>query len=152
MSVLSAQTIRRLELIKPCLDPPAKDALGNSIGLSCCGYDLTTIGNLIIGPGAFLLAGAAEYFNLPPNVVGIVHDKSSLARKGLVVQNTVAEPGWRGYLTLELTNHGGSMLRFPKGCAIAQVVFHFLDQPTERPYEGKYQDQQLGPVGAKEDR
>jgi dCTP deaminase len=39
--------------------------------------------------------------------MGIVHDKSTWARRGLVVQNTVIEPGWHGYqTTIELTNHG----------------------------------------------
>jgi dCTP deaminase len=28
--------------------------------------------------------------------MGIVHDKSTWARRGLVVQNTVIEPGWHG--------------------------------------------------------
>ena len=34
--------------------------------------------------------------------MGIVHDKSTWARRGLVVQNTVIEPGWHGYLTIEV--------------------------------------------------
>ena len=39
-----------------------------------------------------------EFFNMPKYLVGIVHDKSSLARQGLSVFNTVIEPGWKGYL------------------------------------------------------
>jgi dCTP deaminase len=86
---------------------------------------------------------------MPNNVVGIVHDKSSLARQGIAVQNTVAEPGWRGYLTLEITNHYVNKILLLKGDAIAQVVFHFLDEPTELIYDGKYQDQQRGPQEAR---
>ena len=142
--VLSAQTIRRLGLITPCL-VSQKDPSGNSFGLSCCGYDLRIDQDLLMFPGDFELASAMEYFNLPNNVVGIVHDKSSLARLGIAVQNTVAEPGWRGHLTLELTNHSNSVRAFYKGDAVAQVIFHFLDEPTEQPYVGKYQDQEAGP-------
>lgn len=65
------------------------------------------------------------------------------------MQNTVIEPGWRGHLTLELTMHGYDVLDLPRGCGIAQVVFHFLDEETEMPYDGKYQDQQAGPQEAR---
>jgi hypothetical protein len=82
-------------------------------------------------------------------VVGVVHDKSSLARRGIAVQNTVLEPGWRGFLTLEITNHGPEPIMLKSGCAVAQVVFTFLDEPTERPYRGKYQDQEAGPQAAR---
>ena len=145
--ILSAQTIEELKLITPC-NKATKDTIGNSIGLSACGYDLSLSDTTLIKHGEFKLAGASEYFSIPDNVAGIVHDKSSLARRGLAVQNTILEPGWRGYLTLELTNHGLSDIVIPGGCAIAQVVFHFLDKPTCLPYNGKYQDQKLGPVEA----
>ena len=138
--ILSGQTIRRLGLIFPCLEP-YKDSLGNSVGLSVCGYDLTLRNGVVIPPGGFMLASVVEYFVLPSNVVGVVHDKSSWARKGLAVQNTVAEPGWKGYLTLELTNHSQRLISITSGSAISQIIFHYLDEDAERPYSGKYQDQ-----------
>lgn len=95
-------------------------------------------------PGCFALASAIEYFAMPPKLVGIVHDKSTWARRGLSVYNTVIEPGWKGYLTLELTYSGSDVLHLPAGCGIAQVIFHELDQPMK--YEGKYQDQDDRPV------
>lgn len=144
MTVLSGQTIRRLNLLQPCMDA-GKDVAGNSYGLSACGYDLRLAQDVMLHPHDFALASAMERFYLPDNVVGIIHDKSSLARLGLAVQNTVAEPGWNGYLTLELTNHGITPLSFSVGMAICQVIFHFLDEPTELPYRGKYQNQEYGP-------
>lgn len=155
MTVLSAQTIHRLGLVEPCHEP-YRDAGGNSAGLGPCGYDVTLDQDVTVDPaswaklrGSFVLASAAERLVLPPDVVGIVHDKSSLARRGLAVQNTVAEPGWRGHLTLELSNHGDAPMHLKKGSAVAQVIFHRLDAPTERPYAGKYQDQARGPQEAK---
>lgn len=143
MTVLSAQTIRRLGLVSPCSEP-GRDSRGNSSGLSACGYDITLREALRLRPGEFVLVGAAEYFRVPPDVVGIVHDKSSLVRRGVAVQNTVLEPGWRGYLTLELSNHGTEEIGFAAGDAAAQVIFHWLDEETELPYAGKYQDQAQG--------
>ena len=85
---------------------------------------------------------------MPTGVLGIVHDKSSWARQGLAVQNTVIEPGWRGWLTLELTNHGKDTLIIYEGTGICQVVFHYLDAPTDQPYDGKYNNQPRGPQPA----
>lgn len=140
MSVLSAQTIRRLGLVEPCREAYRCPA-GYSAGLSACGYDLTLGEAVELRPGRFVLAVSAERLVLPADVVGIVHDKSSLARLGLAVQNTVAEPGWRGYLTLELTNHWIKRFYMPAGAAVCQVLFHRLDEATELPYAGRYQDQ-----------
>jgi dCTP deaminase len=67
----------------------------------------------------------------------------------LAVQNTVFDPGFRGFCTIELTNHGNEIISIRSGTAIAQMIFHRLDEPTEIPYKGKYQDQQAGPQEAR---
>ena len=144
MTVLSGQTIRRLGLLYP-LREKYIDPNGCSCGLSIAGYDITLDHNARFAPHSFVLVSSQEQFMLPPNVLGVVHDKSSLARKGLAVQNTVLEPGWRGYLTMEITNHTDQAFYLVEGSAVAQVVFHFLDEPAEQPYRGKYQNQQRGP-------
>ena len=95
--------------------------------------------------GRFTLASAIEEFCMPDNLVGIVHDKSTWARCGLSVFNTVIEPGWRGFLTLELVYHGDGNLFIPAGSGIAQVVFH--ETTCAANYNGKYQHQPQGPTG-----
>ena len=65
-----------------------------------------------------------------------------------MVHNTVIEPGWNGYLTLELKMHALRFKRIKRGTAIAQVVFHRLEEPAEQPYTGKYQNQAPGPQKA----
>ena len=161
MTVLSDMTIERSGIIQPFIAIAERDSRGNSRGLSCCGYDLTLDQDLKIWPGEFRLASTREYFSMPDDVVGIIHDKSSLARMGLAVQNTVAEPGWRGYLTLEITNHNAprpwwapwrkyvSPISFKTGDAIAQIIFCRVDRPVAHPYRGKYQDQESGPQRVK---
>lgn len=98
--------------------------------------------------GRFIIASAMEEFDMPPDLVGIVHDKSTWARQGLSVFNTVIEPGWKGFLTLELVFHGKEHLVIPAGAGIAQVVFHRTAQHAY--YEGKYQNQENKPVAARE--
>ena len=97
-------------------------------------------------PGTFTLASAIEEFQMPNHLVGIVHDKSTWARQGLSVFNTVIEPGWNGFLTLELVYHGNEDLIIPAGSGIAQVIFHDVSDPVQ--YTGRYQQQPNRPVPA----
>jgi dCTP deaminase len=158
MMILSAQSIRSwCQHIKPMIDPFHERTVfkGNTFGLSAAGYDVRVefeIGRMrLLKPGDFFLASTIERFQMPRAVLGIVHDKSSWARRGICVQNTVIEPGWEGYLTLELTNHSTHEIILEAGTSIAQIVFHRLDEATEQPYDGKYQDQQRGPQPAIEE-
>jgi dCTP deaminase len=63
------------------------------------------------------------------------------------VFNTVIEPGWHGFLTLELAFKGQGLLEIPAGVGIAQVVFHVTTDLAQ--YDGKYQNQADKPQEAK---
>lgn len=125
---------------------------GFTYGVGPAGYDIRINEDIEIAPGEFKLASSFERFKMPDNLLGVVHDKSTWARVGLCVQNTVIEPGWEGFLTLELTNHSDGKkvapLKIQRLTPIAQVIFHILDYPTSQPYKGKYQDQASGPQEA----
>lgn len=131
----------------PSLDPPHPDdkyALTGTAAIKWREPDGKQYGNY--NPGRFILASAMEEFQMPNNLMGIVHDKSTWARRGLSVFNTVIEPGWNGFLTLELVYHGHQPLTIPAGSGIAQVIFHDLTELAA--YQGKYQDQADKPVPA----
>ncbi len=156
--IVTPATLRRCGVITPFVERTEHlwNGIRTTFGASYAGYDLRLDiadtdmedGAWVIKPGQFVLASTLERFEMPIDMVAIVHDKSSWARRGLAVQNTVIEPGWRGYLTLELTNHSTNTLLLPQGCGIAQVIFHRLEEPVSG-YDGKYQDQPAGPVRAK---
>ena len=97
--------------------------------------------------GRFTIASAIEEFQMPTHLLGRVCDKSSWARKGLSVFNTVVEPDWKGYLTLELVYHGNTELIIPAGAPIAQVIFEEVKNPAQ--YNGKYQGQTSEPTPSK---
>ena len=99
------------------------------------------------GEGRFTIASAIEEFQMPTHLLGRVCDKSSWARKGLSVFNTVIEPGWKGFLTLELVYHGNTDLIIPAGAPIAQVIFEEVKNPAQ--YNGKYQFQSSDPTPAR---
>lgn len=154
--ILSAQTILKCckdtmgmgKSFKPMLTPFFEEKQifhGMSYGLSAAGYDIRLDKGVRLRGEDFILGSSVERFCMPKDVLGIVHDKSTLARRGLSVFNTVIEPGWEGYLTLELKNQGIDIINLPDLCPIAQIVFHRLDSPTHFPYTGKYQNQEAGP-------
>jgi len=89
--------------------------------------------------GRFCLASSVEYFQMPKDLVGTVRDKSTWARKGVSVFNTIIEPGWNGILTLELVFNGSENLTIPAGAGIAQVLFGRLECDGDYG-NGKYQD------------
>lgn len=149
MTVLSAQTLRYIKPVSPFVERTLHPETGTTFGVSACGYDVRLDQDVVMTYGGFVLASTMEYFSMPFDVVGIVHDKSTWARRGLAVQNTVIEPGWCGYLTLELTNHRSDTLLLPRGTPIAQILFHSLDRVTDSPYSGKYQNQERGPQEAR---
>lgn len=144
--IASGQLLRELQPIKPFCERTKFN--GMTYGVGPAGYDVRIDQNLTLIPGDFSLASTMEEFDMPDTLLGIVHDKSTWARLGLAVQNTVIEPGWKGFLTLELTNHGKNLIRIEKGTPIAQIIFHFTDRPVEHPYDGKYQHQARGPQPA----
>jgi len=164
--ILSAQTIRlrcrTIEKMEPMISPFHERTRqdGMTFGLSPAGYDVRVefddkereYSHRVLSPGKFMLASTIERFVMPIDVLASVADKFSWARRGLAVQNTIIEPGWSGWLTLELTNHGEQDIRIERGMPIAQIIFHELDRPTEQPYSGKYQDQKRGPVAAIHDK
>lgn len=133
---------------------------GTSYGLSEAGYDIRIKQNIWFNPaegnglvaldsesgkqGRFTLASAIEEFDMPTDLVGVVHDKSTWARQGVSVFNTVIEPGWKGFLTLEIVFQGNEPVHIPAGSGIAQVLFHQLHDDAQ--YNGKYQNQKDEPV------
>lgn len=131
--------------IDPMLRTKEK-AHGVSYGLSEAGYDVRIAQDVTLtSRNRFIIASTVERFDMPDNLVGVVHDKSTWARHGLSVFNTVIEPGWNGWLTIELVYHGKGTLDIPEGSGIAQVIFHQTTRKAE--YTGKYQGQSNEPVG-----
>ena len=152
--VLSGRTIKRLGIITPCVERAIHQETNTSYGLSPAGYDIRLDQDVTVIPGLTTLASTIECFTMPKNIIGVVHDKSTWARRGLAVQNTVIEPGWRGFLTLELSyapsvDADQARIILRRGTPIAQVIYHYTDEETEGYGDGKYQDQQRGPQGAR---
>lgn len=103
-------------------------------------------------PQDFWLASTVEKIHIPRDLVAQVNGKSSHARKGLVVHQTAGfiDPGFKGTVTLELSNASRNPILLKAGMPICQLVFFQLSSPAERPYGSEglgshYQDQ-VGPT------
>ena len=90
----------------------------------------------VIHPGEFVLGRTLEWVELPNDVVARIEGKSSLGRLGLIVHATAGfvDPGWKGTLTLEITNLTRVPIKLWSAKPIAQLSFMTLDAPALRPY------------------
>ena len=142
--ITNLEALMRARPVEPMADRKQR-AHGVTWGLSEAGYDIRIKQSLWLHPlRRFRLASTVERFQMPRHLVGVVHDKSTWARRGLSVFNTVIEPGFKGGLTLELVFHGNKELTIPAGAGIAQVIFNSLAH--DACYEGKYQNQSTEPT------
>ena len=107
----------------------------------------------ILHPGEFVLGSTLERVALPNDLVARLEGKSSLGRLGLLIHSTAGyvDPGWDGYLTLELSNVANLPITLYPGMKIGQISFFRLTTEAETPYGGagsKYQGQR-GPTASR---
>ncbi len=102
----------------------------------------------ILHPGEFVLGQTVEWVELPIDLVARLEGKSSLGRLGLLIHSTAGyvDPGWRGNLTLELSNVANLPIALYYGMRIGQISFFRMSSPVDRPYGSaelgsKYQGQ-----------
>jgi dCTP deaminase len=111
-------------------------------------------GEYVLHPGDFVLGTTVERVEIPPDLIAHVEGRSSLGRLAVVVHATagLCDPGYRGQITLELSNLGRAPVALTPGMRISQLTFTELSSPAERPYGSgrgsKYQDQ-AGPQASR---
>ena len=102
----------------------------------------------MLHPGEFVLGSTLETIELPDDLVARLEGKSSLGRIGLLIHSTAGyvDPGWKGHLTLELSNVANLPITLYCGMKIGQLSFLQLSTPADSPYGSpglgsKYQGQ-----------
>lgn len=93
-------------------------------------------GHFILHPGEFALGSTLEQVGLPDDLVGRIDGKSSLGRLGLLIHTTAGfvDPGFEGYLTLELSNVASLPIKLYAGMWVGQISFMTMTTPAEAPY------------------
>ena len=98
-------------------------------------------GKIVVPPHSYCLVRSVERFQLPLDLKGRCVGKSTYARCGIIVNCTPLEPGWGGYLTIELANTNPCPVALYVSEGIAQVEFEQLDHIGEGYGSKKYQHQ-----------
>ena len=150
MTILSHQTILIYQNTYGMIDPFVNEEKTNerniSYGLGPAGYTIRTSEPIYIKPSHLYPENVTsiyslEYLKIPDDIKCRVCDKSFWARQYLSIFNTNIQPGWQGFLLIEMVWHGNYELTIPEGTPIAEIEFHKLDEPTNFSYKGKYQYQ-----------
>ncbi|MFW6317614.1 MAG: dCTP deaminase [Halorubrum sp.] len=127
----------------PCIHPTEADEVGEYV-------TETTVAEgdeFILHPGDFVLGTTTERVEIPDDLVAHVEGRSSLGRLAIVVHATagLCDPGYKGQITLELSNLGTAPVALSPGMRVSQLTFTELKSPADRPYGAergsKYQDQ-----------
>jgi dCTP deaminase len=108
--------------------------------LTPAGYDLGVDKDISLNPGERKLVATLERVELPPNLLGILHLRSSFAREGLLASLALVDPGFKGQLTVSLLNAGKGFVKMIRGERFLQLTFIGLSTGAERPYNGQYQE------------
>lgn len=127
----------------PCIHPNREDEVSEYVTET----HVAEGDEFILHPGDFVLGTTKERVEIPPDLLATVEGRSSLGRLAVVIHATagIVDPGYRGQITLELSNLGTAPVALTPGMRISQLIFTELKTPAERPYGAargsKYQDQ-----------
>ena len=134
----------QLALIDP-LDPESFARLTTQVHLA-------KEDRFIVHPGQFILATTLERVEVPGDLVARLEGRSSVGRLGIVIHSTAGyiDPGFRGTVTLEISNLGVLPVALYPLMRICQIAFEQMSSPVSEGYDAKrtakYQGQQTATV------
>ena len=145
MILSAAEMVRRLELD----NVPEKLVIRpyNRESQQPASYDLRAADDTCLPCGICTLLPTLEWIELSMDLAGTLRCRSSFGRRGILLGAGFVDPGFRGQLTLCLTNMGKEEITVSKNDRVAQMILHEVRSPGEC-YNGRYQDS-LGAVKAK---
>jgi deoxycytidine triphosphate deaminase len=100
--------------------------------------------SFILHPQTMVLSSTFEFISLPNDIEASIEGRSSWARTGLMIATAVyVDPGFKGCITLELSNLSNVPLKLFPGMRIGQIVFGKTSSPSR--YENKKYQCPIGP-------
>ena len=110
-------------------------------------YDLRSAGDSLLPKGTCTLVPTLEWVEIPMDLAGTLRCRSSFGRRGVLLGAGFVDPGFRGQLTLCLTNLGSDDIILKKNDRVVQMILHEVREGSQI-YSGRYQDSR-GAVEAK---
>lgn len=135
---------------KPYIDPKQEDTFHNLTKK----LKATANRPFVLQPGQFVLGVTLEHLELSEDVGARIEGRSSWGRLGIIVHSTAGyiDPGFKGRLTLEISNIGMlPVLLYPK-MRVCQIAFETLSSPAQTPYYKKKDVKYFGDKQAQESR
>lgn len=86
------------------------------------GLDLYALEDAVLSDGEGRIVKTGVAIALPAGHVGLISDRSSMAKRGLKTAGGVIDAGYRGELGVVLLNLSGKMQTVAKGERIAQLL------------------------------
>ncbi|MDI6867499.1 dCTP deaminase [Methanoculleus sp.] len=133
MILSSSEIVRRLHDGDLVIEPY------HSASQQPASYDLRAAETIVFPRGVCTLVASIERVELPTDLAGTLRCRSSFARRGLLLGGGFIDPGFRGHLTLCLTNTGREEIHLQEGDRIVQMILHEVLN-ADQTYAGRYQD------------
>lgn len=86
------------------------------------GNDVRSMVTTILSPNETMKIPLGFGIDLPDGFMGIIHPRSSMALKGLLLHNAPVDSGYKGEIHAIVTNTSNSLFVIEKGDRIAQLV------------------------------
>lgn len=102
-------------------------------------------GVFTLHPGQSALIGTLEYVGMPIDIEAQVLGRSSVSRLPLLTNTATIHPGFRGVITLALTNMAAKPESLWPGMRVAQMQLHFVSKPVQPQRRSRY-DMAIGPA------
>ncbi len=99
---------------------------------------------IVVKPGQYYLVQTVEEVNTPLDLMPLVHTRTSLFRAGILLLNSKTDPGYKGKLTMGLTNLSPFAVKLQMGARICNIVFHKIKGKTVK-YRGQHQGGRVSP-------
>lgn len=111
-------------------------------------YDLRSADDIVLEQRICTLVASTEWVEFPADLAATMRCRSSFGRKGVLLGGGFVDPGFRGQLTMSLTNLGKNDVIVKKNDRIVQMIVQEV-YGGEILYDGRYQDS-TGVVPARE--
>jgi deoxycytidine triphosphate deaminase len=130
--ILNYEEIKELNII----DSPTENEFGNA------SYNLTiekiidmnhsVTDSFTLKPQGMVYVVFKEKLNVPENIVGFAHVKTTLTKLGIMATNIgIIDPTYSGYMSTLLINFGKVEHRLCKGDTALRITFSYINKPKK---------------------
>lgn len=117
------------------LDPTKEDHVSSTYKV------MKNTKNLVVGSMEQVLLSTKEEIEMPDDLVGFVELRSTWARHGLSMPPTIIDAGFKGTVTLEVSNNAPYGIKLNPAMRFAHIIFIRTNSRVASSYKGKYQGQ-----------